>query len=141
MTRQGPIIVVEDDEDDREILIEVFENLHVNNELKFFNSGDEVLHYLLASKEQPFLILTDVNLPRMRGPELRRRINENEYLRNKSIPFIFLTTSADPASVKEAYDQMVQGFFQKEHSFEKVKKMIRLIIDYWTICKHPNNMM
>lgn len=140
MANHGPIIIVEDDQDDRDILTEAFESLHIKNELKFFGDGQDVLDYLMATTEQPFLILTDVNLPRMRGTDLRRHINENEHLRKKSIPFIFLTTSANPIAVRKAYDQMIQGYFQKEHSFEQVKQMIRLIVDYWTVCRHPNNM-
>lgn len=140
MAKQGPIILVEDDEDDREMLREIFESLDVKNELKFFGNGQEVLDYLMQTKEQPFLILCDVNLPRMRGTELRHRLNENEYLRKKSVPFVFLTTSATAASVRDAYDQMVQGFFQKEHKYEQLKTMIKLIIEYWSVCKHPNNM-
>jgi CheY-like chemotaxis protein len=140
ISNRGPIILVEDDQDDREILQEVFESLDIKNELKFFGDGQETLDYLMATNEQPFLILTDINLPKMCGTELRSRINENEYLRQKSIPFIFLTTSADPSSVKNAYEQMVQGYFQKEHKYEQMKKMIQLIVEYWSVCKHPNSM-
>lgn len=139
MDKLGPILVAEDDEDDKEILTEVFESLKVQNEIKFFRDGKAVLDYLMETEEKPFMIITDVNLPRMSGTELAQRIFENQFLRQKSIPFIFLTTSANPNAVKQAYDMMVQGYFQKQHNFEQVKRMIQLIIDYWTICKHPNN--
>lgn len=139
MSRKGPIIIAEDDQDDRDILVEVFQSLGVKNELKFFEDGEGVLDYLMTTEEKPFLILTDVNLPRMRGTELRKRINEDETLRRKSIPFIFLTTSADRRAVSEAFNQMVQGYFQKEIRFEEVKKTVKLIVDYWMVCKHPNN--
>ena len=139
MSRKGPIIIAEDDKDDCDILVEVFRGLGVKNELKIFEDGEGVLDYLMKTEEKPFLILTDVNLPRMRGTELQKRINENDFLRRKSIPFIFLTTSADPSAIRQAYDQMVQGYFQKEVRFEEVKKTIKLIVDYWLVCKHPNN--
>jgi CheY-like chemotaxis protein len=139
MAIQGPIIVVEDDDDDREILIEVFESLGIKNEVKFFSNGEEVLSYLQATTDQPFIIITDVNLPRMGGAELAGRLHEDPYLRKKSIPFIFLTTCADPGAVNKAYEMMIQGYFQKEHNFQQVKNMIKLIMDYWSICKHPNN--
>ena len=139
MSKYGPVILVEDDEDDREILKEVFKSLEVENTLLFFSNGQEVLNYLMTTTDKPFLILCDVNLPKMRGTELRHRLNENEHLRKKSIPFVFLSTSAEPGAVRDAYDQMVQGFFQKEHRYEQVKSMIKLIIDYWSVCKHPNN--
>ncbi len=139
MSRRGPIIIVEDDHDDREILIEIFQRLDIKNELKFFDDGQKTFDYVITTDQQPFIILCDVNLPKMLGTELRKCINENDYLRRKSIPFVFLTTSANPKAVEEAYDQMVQGYFQKAPAFEQMKKMIKQIIDYWMVCKHPNN--
>ena len=140
MTSDKPIVLVEDDEDDCDILREAFLDLQVKNPLRFFGNGQEVLDYLLVTTEQPFLIVSDINMPRMNGIELCRRINENVYLRKKSIPFVFLTTSRDPSSVKQAYEMMVQGYFQKAQSFTQVKLMVQLILGYWRICLHPNNM-
>src|SRR5215210_4071759 len=102
MPNRGPVIIVEDDTDDKEILQEVFTSLGIKNELKFFGDGEEVLYYLKTTTDKPFIILTDVNLPKMRGTELQKRINEDESLRRKSIPFIFLTTSANPTAVRKA---------------------------------------
>jgi CheY-like chemotaxis protein len=135
----GPIIIAEDDFDDQEILKETLEDISIKNKLIFFDNGYDVLDYLRTTKDQPFLIISDVNLLKMNGLELRRQINKDDYLRKKSIPFIFMTTSANQASVDEAYDMMVQGFFQKENNYKKVGEMIRMIIDYWRICKHPNS--
>jgi CheY-like chemotaxis protein len=137
--KQGPIIIAEDDFDDQEILKETLEDISLKNKLIFFDNGNDVLDYLRTTKDQPFLIISDVNLLKMNGLELRRQINQDEVLRKKSIPFIFLTTSANQVAVDEAYDMMVQGFFQKEHNYKKVGEMIRMIIDYWRICKHPNS--
>lgn len=138
-SRNGPIVLVEDDEDDREILREVFLDLQVNNPLHFFENGEEALNYLLTTEEQPFLIISDINMPLMNGIELCRKISENEYLRKKAIPFIFLTTAGDPDSVKKAYEFTVHGYFQKEQSLTQVKLMVQLILGYWRICRHPNN--
>ncbi len=52
-------------------------------------------------------------MPIMNGLELRRHIQENEGLRKKSIPFVFLSTAARPKEVEEAYNLTVQGFFVK----------------------------
>ena len=141
MSNDGPIILVEDDEDDREILLEVFEHLSIKNELKFFTNGKDVIDYLLVTTDQPFIIITDVNLPRMGGTELCQRIQTDPVLRKKSIPFVFLSTSADPTAVHKAYEMSVQGYFQKAHSFDDIQRMIKLIVDYWTVCRHPNNIV
>ena len=75
----------------------------------------------------------------MNGLELRRRINADEKLRQKSIPFVFLTTGATHHYVQEAYNLMVQGFFKKENNFRQIQNTIRMIIEYWLICRHPNS--
>ncbi|MGZ5255600.1 MAG: response regulator, partial [Flavitalea sp.] len=99
MSRIGPIIIAEDDVDDQQIMVEVFESLSIKNPIRFFTDGQDVLEYLLTTKEKPFIIISDVNLVRMNGLELRRRITADEKLRRKSIPFVFLTTSTNHLSV------------------------------------------
>ena len=137
MSKQGPILIIEDDRDDQHLLTEVFTSLNIKNELKFFENGNKALHYLQTTLDQPFIILSDVNLPGMSGPELKRSINEDDRLRKKSIPFVFLTTTAEPRAVEEAYDLMVQGYFQKANKMDNLTAMVKMIVDYWMNCKSP----
>ena len=138
MSKTKPILIVEDDIDDQEILKEVFVKLGITNELKIFNRCPDLLDYLRTTTDKPLIILTDVNLPVMSGIELRAEIFKDEFLRRKSIPFIFLTTSNDRQAIEKAYEMEVQGYFVKEDNFNAIKSMIRQIIDYWNVCKHPN---
>lgn len=134
-----PIIIVEDDLDDQEIMQEVLNDLQVGYRIDFYTHAQELLDYLYTTNEQPFLILSDVNLPSMNGLELRKIISENEYLRLKSIPFVFLSTSCDEYAVKEAYNLTVQGYFVKQHSIPDIKATMKLIIEYWEKCEHINS--
>ena len=90
MYLKGPIIIVEDDVEDREIMQEIFTELQIHNELRFFSDGHDVINYLRNTKDKPFIIMTDVNMPGVNGIELREEIMKDENLRRKSIPFIFL---------------------------------------------------
>jgi CheY-like chemotaxis protein len=139
MAVTGPIIIIEDDQDDQEFITGVFKNLEITNELRFFRNGEEALNYLRITTDQPLLILCDVNMPGINGLEFREAINSDEYLRRKSIPFIFLSTSAASYAVRQAYDLNVQGFFQKQNSLQDLQSLVKLIIDYWKTCKHPNS--
>jgi len=139
MSVKGPIISIEDDFDDQFLIRSVVEELQIPNPLIFFSNGLEALLYLETTKEQPFVILCDINMPVMNGMELRDRIEENEFLRKKSIPFIFLSTADNPHIIAKAYDSTIQGFFKKENSFEDLKGRIKIIFDYWQSCLHPNN--
>jgi CheY-like chemotaxis protein len=139
MSKIGPIVVVDDDEDDQAILREVFEGpLKITNPLKFFTDGNKVLEYLRNTNEQPFIIFCDVNMPIMNGLELRNIIHEDDYLRKKSIPFIFLSTAVSHQDLQRAYELNVQGFFIKGSSIQSLEKIIRITFDYWQMCRHPN---
>jgi CheY-like chemotaxis protein len=139
MAKSGPIILVDDDHDDVDIMIEVLKELEVTNKLINFTSGPEAFTYLKASEEQPFIIFCDVNLPGETGIEFKYRIDHDPQLRQKSIPFVFYSTSANQLAVNEAYTKMtVQGFFKKGNNYTEIKKIVSLVLDYWTLCKHPN---
>ncbi len=135
----GPILLVEDDPDDQEMMREILNSLGVKNELVVFYNGHDVLKFLRETSEQPFLILSDINMPKLNGLELRKEINSEQSLKQKSIPFVFLSTTDSRQIVLEAYDLTVQGFFKKPNSYKEFKEMLKMIIDYWRFCKHPNN--
>lgn len=133
-----PIVIVEDDLDDQFLIRKVFERIGVGSDLIFFGNGKDALHYLKSTEKQTFLILCDINMPVMNGLELRARINQDENLRRKSIPFVFFSTAARPNDVKLAYEMTVQGFFVKESTLEEMEESLRLIVCYWSKSKHPN---
>ena len=138
MNKTGPIIVIEDDSDDQELLVMVFKALGFKNEIIFFEDGEAALDYLIKSDVEPFIILSDINMPKLNGLELRKKVHTNEDLRIKCIPYLFFSTSAEQEYVVDAYSESVQGFFVKPHSFDKLKRTIRIIVEYWQECESPN---
>ena len=138
MNKSGPIIVIEDDIDDKLILDEIFKELDFKNLIIFFNEGEKALEYLTNTDMEPFLILSDINMPKLNGIELREKIHTNEDLRLKCIPYLFFSTSAEQKHVVDAYSKSVQGFFVKPHTFEKLKRTIKIIVEYWQECESPN---
>jgi CheY-like chemotaxis protein len=136
MKKSGPIIVIEDDLEDQMILDEIFRNLNFPNKVIFFSDGNEALDYLNATTEQPFLILSDINMPRMDGFEVRNQIYKNEKL--KCIPYLFFTTGVDKKAVYDAYAMSVQGFFIKPASMEQLQNTVKKIIEYWQECYAPS---
>jgi DNA-binding NarL/FixJ family response regulator len=65
-------------------------------------------------------------------------INNDERLRKKSIPFVFFSTNAHHDTVIQAYDLTVQGYFLKSATLRELEDTLAMIINYWTLCKHPN---
>ena len=139
MAKEGPIILIDDDEDDQETFADILEELSIRNKLRTFVKSTEAYEYLLETSEQPFIIFCDVNLPGQTGTEFKRKLDENPFLRKKSIPFVFYSTSVDQTTVNDAYTQMsVQGFFKKANSYNDIKEDLSVIFKYWSSCKHPN---
>lgn len=140
MSQSGPIIIVEDDMDDQETTREAIKELEIKNELIFFDRSSKAFDFLKSTTQQPFLILSDVNLPVQNGIDFKRQIDEDHYLKRKSIPFIFYSTAADKYAVDTAYkDLTVQGFFKKNNRYDELKHDLKVIFDYWNTCKHPNS--
>jgi CheY-like chemotaxis protein len=139
MNLSGPIINIDDDDDDHEIIIAVCEKLGIGKHLKCFRDGEQALEYLKVSHEYPCVILCDINMPKITGFELRKTINANNSLRKRSVPFIFYSTGADLLQVQEAYGMTVQGFFLKGKDFRDAERTLKVILDYWLLCKHPNS--
>ncbi len=138
MDKNGPIIVIEDDSDDQELLKDIFNNLDYKNPVIYFSDGEDALKYLTETKMKPFLILSDINMPKLSGFELREKIYINESLNLKCIPYLFFTTSSTQKSVIDAYSQSVQGFFVKPNDFARLQNTIQKIVEYWKECEAPN---
>jgi CheY-like chemotaxis protein len=139
MLEFGPLVIVEDDIDDQEIVDDLLDELEVPNKKLFFDRGEKAIEFLRSTTERPFIILCDINLPQITGLEFKAMIDTDPYLRQLSIPFIFFSTAAPEAIVTKAYTSLnVQGFFQKSGSVDEIKKALSIIIDYWKLSKHPN---
>src|ERR1700744_1938196 len=134
MSQNGPIILVEDDPDDIEVYEMIFEEFGLRNRLMVFKNAILALEYLKQMNESPFLIICDINLPSMHGLALREVIAQDEELCRKSIPFIFMTTSASKSEIELAYEETVQGYFVKSDTYAAFKQQLSKILDYWTIC-------
>jgi CheY-like chemotaxis protein len=87
---KGPIVIVEDDLDDQEIYGEAIRAIGLTNELRFFNGSQQALDYLLTTEEQPFIILSDINMPGMNGLELKKILSKTPTWQPKEFPlFLF----------------------------------------------------
>ena len=138
MNKTGAIVIIEDDTGDQIILNEIFEELDYKNQLIFFEDSEKALEFLETTEIEPFLVLSDINMPKLNGMELREKIHNNEDLRRKSIPYLFFSTSAEQQHVVDAYSRSIQGFFVKSNDYQKIKNTIVKIVDYWQECESPH---
>lgn len=134
-----PIIIIDDDKDDLDFIRQALLELNVENEITSFDDGYAFLDFARATKNKAFFTLCDINMAKINGLELKKQIFEDEELRMKCVPFIFLSSSMASSSVMRAYSFDVQGYFIKPNNFEKLKEMLASIINYWGHSQVPDN--
>ena len=110
VNKNGPIIIIEDDADDQDFLTEIFQKLNYQNKILFFCDGQEALDHINATDELPFLILSDINMPKLNGFALREKLKTDAKLSNKCIPYLFFSTASNQGCHRCVYSLSVQGF-------------------------------
>jgi two-component system cell cycle response regulator DivK len=104
------ILVVEDQEDNRQILRDLLGN--AGYELTEAENGEEAI--AAVAKRRPDLILMDIQLPVMDGYEATRRIRTNPDL--KSVPIIAVTSYALTGDEDKARAAGCNGYVSKPYS-------------------------
>ncbi|MBF0694700.1 MAG: response regulator [Flavobacterium sp.] len=128
----GPIVLIDDDQENKEVLQSVLDNLNMTNELQYFETADEALVYLRNTTRKVLMIFSETTLPGKSGLALKMEIDSDPDLRKRAIPFVFWSTLIKQSQVNDAYTLMtVQGFFQKGNDYLKMVGQISTILDYW----------
>jgi CheY-like chemotaxis protein len=143
MNRYEPIIIIEDDEDDQQLFKDAFFELGYRNQLYFFMDGQVALNFLNGEGKTltPFLILSDINMPKLDGFALRDKIRMDAALQIRCIPYLYFSTSLNQNTVITAYEKSIQGFFVKQDTIKGLKEIISVIMEYWKHCASPNNFL
>lgn len=136
---RGKIILIDDEKYEKQFLEESLDEKNWSIEVEHFNNPKEALTHLRENADHIFLIISDMNMPEMSGMELKKTIDEDSFLRQKSIPFIFASSEVSKKQVKKAYEYRVQGYFKKPSTIEEQAEMIEKIVQYWKSCIHPNS--
>jgi CheY-like chemotaxis protein len=130
------ILLVEDDEVDVKALKWAFEKLKVANPLVIARDGVDALEKL-KELPRPYLIITDINMPRMNGIEFLAKIRESDDY-SDSIVFV-LTTSNDENDKIDAYNLNVAGYMLKSDMGTSFTRAIGLIENYWKVVEFPEH--
>lgn len=136
MAQSGPIIIVDDDPDDQDMIERIINQMKIDNTIKKFFDGQELLNFLRSAPEKPLLIICDINMPIVNGLQVKEEIEKDVTLKKQRIPFVFLSTTGYHTQVTKAYEFCIQGFFVKGQSYEALKGALHIIISYWRMAVH-----
>jgi CheY-like chemotaxis protein len=132
------IWLIDDDQDDHEMVREILKELAIPNELVFLNGAFDALEKLRQVDTAPFIILCDVNLPKMDGFALRAAMLKTPDKKFHSVPFIYWSSVASEQQIMQAYHLSAHGFFIKESNFREMKDTFIQMIRYWQKSKMPS---
>jgi len=134
------ILLVEDDDGDAMAVERAFRKHKIANPIMRAIDGIEALEVLRGEngKEKikpPYLILIDLNMPRMNGIQLVKALRADPALQ-KSVVFV-LTTSKREEDKVAAYDLNVAGYIVKETAGRDFLNLVSLVDAYWRIVELP----
>lgn len=139
MNKTGPIIIIDDDTEDQEFIQYVFSESACKNQISYFSDPEEAYKFIIHSAIQPFLIISDIHMPKVNGFEFKRKIDNQADLKIKSVPFVFLTTGIDKNSLEEAYALSTHSLFKKPCTMQELVILIGKIVEYWQGCMDPQD--
>ncbi|SDM92535.1 CheY chemotaxis protein or a CheY-like REC (receiver) domain [Siphonobacter aquaeclarae] len=137
MNTQIPILIADDDEDDRFLIKTAFRDNQFTNELFFVSDGVELMHFLTRQGQyadaekypRPGIIFLDLNMPRKDGWEALSEIKQDPELR--SIPVVVLTTSNSERDILRTYESGANCYITKPISFDQLLQIVRSFGHFW----------
>lgn len=128
------ILLVEDSPDDELLTIRALKKNKLLNEVFVAHDGVEALSFLFgdgSERRLPELVLLDLNLPKVNGLEVLRRIRADE--RTKMLPVVILTTSDEDRDRIESYKLGANSYIRKPVDFEQFSAAVQQLSIYWLV--------
>jgi CheY-like chemotaxis protein len=125
------VMLIDDDEDDREIFLTVIKENAASVVCNVAENGREALDKLTHEFIKPDLIFLDLNMPRMNGKEFLLEIKKFDGLRD--IPVIILSTSSDKETIAETRKLGAQHFISKPDKFSSWEALLRQALDNFVV--------
>jgi two-component system response regulator len=133
------ILLVEDNPDDEALTLRAFRKNKIANEVVVAHDGEEALDYLFATgahagrdaSETPQVVLLDINLPRMGGLEVLRRIRTDP--RTRLVPVVILTSSLEERDIVEGYSLGANSYVRKPVDFDQFIEAVRTLGQFWLL--------
>ena len=131
--------MIDDSKDDLLFMLEAFRDIPQTYSIVTFNKSTEALKHIQNNRNKVFIIICDLNMPKMTGIELLASINAEHELKMHAIPFIFLSDSRNAVEIESAYALNAQGYFVKPNKISELTDIMHTIISYWSKTKIPRD--
>ncbi len=136
------ILLVEDNPDDVELTLRAFKKSHFAAEVAVVSDGEEALDYLFGrgtyaerDPSVPQVVLLDLNLPKVGGLEVLRRMRAHP--RTRLIPVVILTSSTEEQDLLQGYGNGANSYVRKPVDFASFVEATRQLGLYWLLLNEP----
>jgi two-component system response regulator len=132
------ILLVEDNADDVDLTVRAFKKNKISNSVIVARDGQEAIDQLYGDKSGepllqnlPEVVLLDLNLPRVSGIEVLKRIRKES--RTRYLPVVILTTSSEEKDIAESYKLGANSYIRKPVDFHEFMEAVRELGLYWLV--------
>jgi two-component system response regulator len=140
---QTPILLVEDNPDDEALTLRALKKNNIANDVVVARDGVEALDYLFGTGVHagrnvsvlPQLVLLDLNLPKIGGLDVLRRIREDD--RTKLLAVVILTSSREEEDIVRSYSLGANSFVRKPVEFDEFMHAVKTLGLYWLLLHEP----
>jgi len=140
---QNPILLVEDNKDDEMLTLRALRKNRILNEVVVARDGAEALDYLFGTgahegrdlSVMPQVVLLDLNLPRISGFDVLRRLRQEE--RTKLLAVVVLTSSKEDEDILGSYSLGANSYVRKPVDFGEFTEAIKTLGLYWLLLHQP----
>lgn len=121
------ILLADDDEDDRNLFIDAFNELKINTKIEVVKDGQELLEFFdKPDKNIPQILFLDLNMPCKTGIECLTEIKKDDRLKNLSIAIY--STSASEKDIEETFVRGANVYIKKPNNFDSLKKVLSEVV-------------
>lgn len=139
MSVEQAILLVEDSDDDAELTEMAFREAKISNPVIRCKDGVDALDYLFCRgshaardlHDMPAIVLLDLKLPRLTGPEVLAALRANEHTR--LLPVVILTSSTEDKDRLAAYDHHANSYVRKPVDYDQFVAAARQLGLYWMV--------
>lgn len=135
------IVLVEDNPDDEALTLRAFKKNNIRNEVVVLRDGAEALTFLLPGdgdgdgRPCPALVLLDLNLPKVGGLDVLRKMRADE--RTRLIPVVVLTSSKLDEDILDSYRNGANAYVRKPVNFSDFAEAVRTLGVFWLLLNEP----
>ena len=142
MKKEMVILIAEDDAGHAALIQKNLRRAGIKNEFIHFKDGGEALDFLFKKTQEaqrvngtPYLLLLDINMPRVDGVEVLKQVKDDSVLRK--MPVIMLTTTDDPREVEKCHKLGCNSYVAKPVDYDRFVEAIQKLGLFLMVMKVP----